>query len=368
MVRLGKKPDVRSDVFSVGRLLYFALHGEEPQEKDDDTPLLGALEHAPPGLVRIIRRCTLRAPEGRYGRVQEVLRDLENWRDAENVGLKHPQGKEGEQDKDDSSSPGDSDPPSYPDRPSLRPSDSERPGGPSTGERQAPPLPIRSYHAPPLEEDDVLTPLQVRAGAAFGAVVLSAAMLLAYYSGLASNLAVAGTIVGGVALSLVFPPMGAPALSRLVAALCFGIGIWYADPATLLAERGRTARINNAAPENRGVEIAKLKAKGIRSFDGIDFRGANFSDLNLSFMSFSKCDFGGAKFVGAVMQAVKLDGADVTGADFSGADLRGTAVSMAKGWREAICSDTTAMPQDWACDEGVPTPEALLPPPQDDDQ
>jgi serine/threonine-protein kinase len=363
-VRLGKKADVRSDIFSVGRLLYFALHGEVPPLVDDDNPILPELEHAPPGLVRIIRRCTLRAPEGRYRSVNELLRDLENWRDAENVGVKHPHGKEGV--REDSSLPGDSEPPSYPDRPSSRPQDSAASsvqsggGGPTTGERQAPEVPIRSYHAPPVEEDDVLTPLQARVGAAVGALLLSGALLHAYYNGVTSSIALAGTVVGAILLSLVFPPVGPPFLSRLLAAIVFGVAVWYVDPATVLAERGRITRLSSGSPAQRGIELAKLRARGVRAFDGLDLRGVDFQKLNLAFTSFRGSQLSRAQFDGAALQGVDFSEADIGEADFSGADLGGSNVSLSKGWQTAICSDTTTMPEGWICDEGLPFPATTV--------
>ncbi len=366
-VRLGKKPDVRSDIFSVGRLLYFGLHGEEPAEKDEDTPLLSVLEHAPAGLVRIIRRCTLRAPEGRYGSVQQVIKDLENWRDPNDVGIRHPQGKEGAQ--EDSGSPTDSDPPSYPERPSLRPSDSDRKSerkserksardaGPSTGERQAPSLTIRSYHAPVVEEGDVLTASQVRLGAALGVVVMGASLLSAYFGGIASDVAIAGVVAGGVAFSLAFPPMlSSPLVSRMGMALMLGTTLWYIDLATELAVRGRTSLLQNGGIAQRGQVLARLRAKGIRKFERLDFRGVSFSGLNISHVSLAECQLVGAQFVGTTLQRVDLEDADVAQADFSGADLTGTAVSNTKGWRDAICSETTTMPHGWECDGGEPFP------------
>lgn len=356
-VRLGKKPDVRSDVYSVGRLLYFAIHGEEPPIADDDTPQLPELEHAPPGLVRIIRKCTLRAPDGRYASVKEVLRDLENWREAERVGIKHPHGKEGH--REDSTAPSDSEPPSYPDRPSI--SESER-DGPTTGERAAPPpLPIRSYQAPPPEEDDVLTPLQARVGAVLGLIILCGSLLHAYFTGVNNNIAVAGSIVGAVALSLVFPPIFSPFLSRLLAAIVFGTTMFYLQPAAELAERGRNARLMHGSVTTRGAEVVKLKARGIRTFEGLDLKKVNFTRLNVSFLTFKNCELQDANFTGASLRGATFFETDVTGADFSEADLGGASVSMAKGWRDAICSDVTQMPAGWLCVDGFPEPDVVVP-------
>lgn len=362
-VRLGKKADARSDVFSVGRLLYFALHGEEPDEPDDDTPLLAALEHAPPGLVRIIRRCTLRSPEGRYASVGELLRDLERWREADEVGIRHPNGKEGAQ-ADESSSPGDSDPPSYPNEPSRssRPPDSVRP--PSPEERKPPEVPIRSYHAPPRADDDPLTPLQSRVGGAIGALIICGALLQAYYTGVASNAAVIGSIVGAVALSLSFPPIAAPVASRLLNAVVLALVAWFIDPASVLAARGRDARLATGTPQARGVEVARLKARGVRDLSGVALRGVDFKRLDLSFVAFDNCQLNDASFVDAKLRGAAFVFTDVTGADFSGADLSGVDMSPAKGWAAAKCSPATRMPEGWVCDEGAPYPASAIFPQQ----
>ncbi len=364
-VRLGKKPDARSDVYSVGRLLYFALHGETPEETDEDTPLLAALENAPPGLVRIIRRATLRAPEGRYGSIAELSADLEHWREVDRVGLQHPRGREGGLGEEPHGA-GDSDPPSYPDRPSRsasssssgRAPDSER--TPPPAERKPPPVPIRSYHAPPPPEDDVVTPVQARVGGAIGALILCGALMTAYAQGMATNVVVVASVVGAVVLSLLFPPIAAPLPSRFLNALIFGLVAWYLDPATLLAERGREQRLSTGTPAARGIEVKKLKARGVRDLSGSQLAGVDFKRLDLSFLSFDRCVLSGASFVDAKLHAVTFAEAELSGADFSGADLSGVNMAPAKGWRDALCSETTVMPAGWVCDEGKPLSEAAV--------
>lgn len=362
-VRLGKKADARSDIFSVGRLLYFAIHGSEPDEQDEDTPLLAALEHAPPGLVRIIRRCTLRSPEGRYASVAELMRDLEHWRDADAVGIQHPNGKEGAQ-PDDSSSPGDSDPPSYPNEPSRssRPPDSVRP--PPADQRKPPEVPIRSYHAPPRVDDDLLTPMQARVGGALGLLILCGAVLQAYYAGVASDGVVIGSIVGAVVASLAFPPIAAPLPSRLINAFVFALVAWFLDPATVLAMRGRDARLSGGTAQTRGMEVAKMKARGVRDFSDVELVGVDFKKLDLSFLTFDRGRLGNASFLDAKLKGASFISADVTGADFSGADLTGVDMSPAKGWPGAKCSEATEMPAGWVCDEGAPFPASAIFPQQ----
>ena len=93
----GNKPDRElwkkarnptGDVFSLGRLLQFILRGEEPELLFEEVPMLAALKDQPEGLVRIIRKCTLRDPTARYPTVDELLGDLAKYaREPQGVGV-----------------------------------------------------------------------------------------------------------------------------------------------------------------------------------------------------------------------------------------------------------------------------------------
>lgn len=77
-----------SDVYSLGRILAFLLLGEHPRATAEAIPLLHDID-APEGLVRIIRRCTVRAPEHRYQTVADLAADLAKYDDAASVGIGH---------------------------------------------------------------------------------------------------------------------------------------------------------------------------------------------------------------------------------------------------------------------------------------
>jgi hypothetical protein len=378
-VRLGRKPDVKSDVFSFGRLLYFVLHGQQPDEADEDKPLLASLEHAPAGLVRIIRKATLRDPGGRYASMDEILTDLESWREAERVGVAHPRGLEGGAVPADGTS--DEPPPSgrgserggrtsVP--PSWRPSDSDRPGSAEPKPRREPrapeapqaeqPVAVRTYTAPPPADDDVISPLQARIGGSLALVLFLGSLVMAYFGGVASNLAVAGTIVGAVGMSLFFPPVGAPVFSRFITALLLGLTVWYVDPASAFAERGRHARLRDGSPEERGLRLARMKARGFRDFQRLDLVGVDFSGLDLSGLSFADSQLRTAIFKNATLTGAVLDGADLRAADFSGADLAGVDVTRSLGWIDSRCSDATLMPEGWLCHDGHPMQASAVPP------
>ena len=239
-IRLGEKPTTLSDVFSVGRLLYFALLGEEPDEEDDDLPLLRALNGQPPGLVRIIRKCTTRERERRYSDMAALVADLSNWEVAGDVGLKHPEGEEVHEALDDEQAPTSS----RRGVPSARPSESVRPAAPSMSEpeERAEPakVPVMSVSIRDDPDEDILTPMQSRLGGLFGAVIIAGTLVVHYVTAVPSTPGVVVMLVGVIGLSLSVPVLGnAPIASRLVAALVLGLAVLVADPVGEVAEMGR---------------------------------------------------------------------------------------------------------------------------------
>ncbi len=75
--RLGKNPDVRSDVWAVGALLYESVTGRALRESDDiEAELAGLPAETPPELKRIIRRCLQADPELRYQTATELANEL----------------------------------------------------------------------------------------------------------------------------------------------------------------------------------------------------------------------------------------------------------------------------------------------------
>jgi hypothetical protein len=82
--------DLRSDLYSLGRLLYFVVAGDEPPREPQDIPMLQELGSYPAGLVRIIRKATCRNPDDRYPCLDDLLEDLRNYRQHKGVGMLHP--------------------------------------------------------------------------------------------------------------------------------------------------------------------------------------------------------------------------------------------------------------------------------------
>jgi hypothetical protein len=84
-----RRIDLRSDVYSLGRLLYFIVAGEDPPREARDVPKLEELGTHPAGIVRIIRKATCRNPDDRYRFLDGFLSDLEHYREHTEVGMVH---------------------------------------------------------------------------------------------------------------------------------------------------------------------------------------------------------------------------------------------------------------------------------------
>lgn len=84
----GSGGDARTDVFAWGAVLYETLAGQVPYPgstpeevrqqhlMQDAAPVSTLAEEVPPQLDQIVARCLAKAPDARYGSVQEVLGDL----------------------------------------------------------------------------------------------------------------------------------------------------------------------------------------------------------------------------------------------------------------------------------------------------
>jgi hypothetical protein len=86
-----RRIDLRSDIYSLGRLLYFVVAGQEPPREARDIPMLEELGSFPAGVVRIIRKATCRNPDDRYQFLDEMLEDLKGYKQHKDVGMVHPE-------------------------------------------------------------------------------------------------------------------------------------------------------------------------------------------------------------------------------------------------------------------------------------
>jgi hypothetical protein len=389
-VRIGHTASVRSDIFSVGRLMYFSVHGDTPDEADDEVPALDALEYAPAGLVRIIRKCTALKPDRRYPSMNELLTDLENYQNVEDVGLRHPQGLEG---MDDDPVTGERSWQGEAGRPthsgsgpaSTRPGDDRGPDSTrarrvrspqphDTGSaadsdaapasrrpaREAAPVAPKPRPRKPQEslydaDEDVISSTQTRIGSIVGTLLLAAGLGYSYWRGIPTTGASVATIIGAVGLSLIIPALGgSPLVIRSAAALLLGTAAWLLDPVAYVSQLGRQKQLASGSAQQRGARVQTLRGRGITDFGRLDLSGADFRDMDLSGVRFDASELVGAKFDNSNLLDVSFADSNVAQCSFNGAKLTGVSMAAARGWIETSCDAGTEMPPGWVCEDGRP--------------
>jgi len=71
--------DERSDIYSLGRLLYYLLIERSPGFQREDDPQLDNLRAFPPALVAVVRRATQTAPMRRHDSVASLIEEVERY-------------------------------------------------------------------------------------------------------------------------------------------------------------------------------------------------------------------------------------------------------------------------------------------------
>lgn len=382
-VRQGQSPDARSDVFSLGRLLYYVLFGDEPNEQDDELPKLDALAtlaDVPPGLVRIVRRATTRNPGQRYESVDQFLGELARHLDANGVGLAHPDGLEGQ---DTKAARRDSATSTLPDsRLSMRGEPPKADGKPSAATKgEGPKKPEPAKKSEPDKEkkgepekvryvqmqvvrstasSESIDPIAGAVAGVLGGLGLLGIVAAAGLSYRGGEVTRVEQIVGAVGAALVtawLPGLSRWYLLRPVWIASFVALAFLGEPWELSAAAGRQAKFSKGTPAQRAEAVASLASHGRKKFRDLDLTSLDLSRKNLADVDFTGTKLTGARFEGADLSRVNFSDADIGHADFSGAKLDGAQVSSSLGWREAVCDNRTAMPAGWTCRDSNPRSE-----------
>jgi hypothetical protein len=314
----GEPAQVRSDVYSLGRILEDALKGDPPNAD----------------LEAIVRRCTAGLPSARYPHAGELASALEAV-----VGLLPAEEPA---------------PRATTSMPAPRATSVPAPARPSGRVRKEEPPTRARVSARPAAWQLPRAPGIVGLVAVTGAIVASA---LVGGSNADLRKALAFSLVAGVALAttLVRPPASAGV--RLGAALQLLLSLVCAAPLVVLDPLSFTYRVaarqhlrGDAASRRVGVEeILRL---------GRDFRGQLLAGFDLSGLDMERADLRGADLSRANLTHTRLVGADVNdalldGTELAGADLRQVDLGLAS-LHDATCDHETRFPDGWLCSEGSP--------------
>ena len=302
-VRLGDQPSVRSDIFSLGRLLHFALLGQEPDEPDEDVPLLETLAEQPAGLVNIIRRCTLQDPGRRYASVEEMLDDFARHGRAESVGVDveaesrvpeevalarfggdgasgsgangHESELSGEartQRKLEGLVAADVSLLKTKNKLSHEEEQERRADKEVARERAARQRATEPTRTRPAPTTDPLGDKRGVIGGGIGLVVLILALGSAYLLGNSSMATTVGSIVGAALFSLLLPPLFTGWLSRPLFAGAFAGAVLWFEPSVYWAQQGMAAQFDAADGETRGAMFQHRYERGERDFAALNLR------------------------------------------------------------------------------------------------
>jgi uncharacterized protein YjbI with pentapeptide repeats len=335
-----------ADVFSLGRLLYFMLSGEDPSLVPEEVPALDALRKQPAGLVRIIRKCTLRDPAVRYQLVTDLISDLIQYEDYEHVGV----------------AGGALETNFMPYRISSLP-----PGGAAAPliERipVAPvkPLVLARSTAKLAEASDEPAWLSRKTElvlATAGGLALAACIVLLAVTPLPDR-GIAGSCDVVAAAGAAFVTFALPRFEgrlRRIRMALFAIvatAVYLLGPGALATAR-LSQSLSSSVPSTRAEAARLLARQGHRDFTGVDFSGTDLSRSELTLASFRGAKLASTNLDDSMLNESDFEGADLTNATVRGADLYRANVANTIGWTTVACDDRTRLPQWWGCVDGVP--------------
>jgi serine/threonine-protein kinase len=310
----GKAPDVRSDLYSAGRLLEEAVKGDEPSAALQD----------------IIARCTAPDPAARYSSAAELATALEAV-----VGQLS-----------------DAEAPVAPSPPEVSP----RVERPATARERPGPSVATAPSRPSSEPKHAWQPPRLLGVVGVLLVVTSVAVSLLVGGStdlLRDTMDVA--LVLGVALATTLARPAEDTSRNRGLALQVGLAAGAAAIVFVLQPLAVTDRIaaqrhmhgNDAARREAIAEIVRL---------GRDFRGFSLASLDLSGMDLAGADLRGVDLSHANLTHARLFGAQVQNANFDGAVLAGADLDQVElqlaGTGAATCDAETRLPRGWRCRDG----------------
>jgi len=335
--------DVRSDVYSVGRLLTFVVLDKTPgsanvaaggsTEAGVAAEELQDLRARSPNLATIVKKC-IATPEGRYTSMAELSADLRRCRQllvpesATTMRLSEP-GAWKTQTMRTVEAP--ARPTKAPSRPTLAPAPvAATPRGRATADARRWAAPLWVSIASALLVGGVLV-------AVLGVTVRSNA----------EHLALQGLVMlGAVGLTLGFR---ATKEVRIALAVLAPAVVAAANPVDRVSVYDDDDAPTPRAAMRRRVLDAEEFARGGKDLHQAKLQLVDFSGLDLAGVDLEGADLTEANLKKTNLTGARVDGASFRAADLAGANLSNVTLDRAVGLEEATCDAATVFPAGWSC-------------------
>lgn len=324
-ITAGALPSVRSDIFSLGKILLFLLANDHPKSPPEAVPVLSDYKQFPEGLVRIARRCTVVNPDMRYATVKELVDDLARYDSPDHVGM------------------------------ALRIPTELKP----TQETRE----MKDAQAAATEEEEAKPAFGMSARmryAVIGSGILGIAisMLLAFF--LAPHAALHHALLAIASISAALCTLSLPANPRhrhfsfIVVGIAFGLLVYRFNPIAIVATAGATRHLRASSVDARSASVRFLTSQGRRNFSNVDLRGADLSGADLNFSNFNGADLTNANLTRAMVQGIQLKQTSLAGANLTDVIAVDWDVAAIDGFEKTHCTNGTMLPIGWVCVDDHP--------------
>ncbi len=329
--------DVRSDVFSLGRLLMFLVLDREPGDGD-----LSELAEKVPGLLPIVRTATQAAAPSRQPTMAELLRELDRCLRQLAPEEQVPTAAR----RPGATNVASAEPTAQAATLVRRTSPGLKPVGPATAPTAATRAP--SARVPP----QAAAPSQGSIGlACVGLAVLAAPVAASYLlRALSSEVEIGLQAVAAVGAVVVAASLPVRALLRVVLALMAAALVVAINPVGRARTRRDLRALRSADAAERARAVRPLVVAGYKDLASAQIAGANLSGLDLSNANLDHANLTGAVLISAKLVSARLDGAALLASQLQGANLTGASVAGVTGFEAASCDKATVLPAGWHCD------------------